>query len=564
MKAIFYLLITVIIPFSCQRKLQTSAQGNDAIIYGNAYEHLSNGFMDSAYLSFNTAKEEFLIENDSLNVANCLIQMAIIERELGDNFGAQETALNAGKFLNEQDTVNDPYISANYNTLGLTCNSLADYHRALSFFYSALKHSNDSANNFIFLNNIALAHRNLKNYEKADSIYKQILADQSISNVEHARVLSNQANVRWESDSSYFAVPQLLDALRIRLKEKDVRGQNASYAHLSDYYKSTKPDSALFYAQKQYQTAIKIKSPDAQVKALRRLIDSGSKDSVQYYFQTYAKLSDSLDNARSAAKNQFALIRYEVEKNKADNLRLQNDNTEKESRLFRQRVMTGSLTWLMLLFVGGGSFWYKKRKERLELEAAAKIKASKLETSKKVHDVVANGIYYVMSQIEYNPNMDKEQLLDSLDDMYNKSRNISHEAEEDEEVSTPDYHNALADKLKSFAKENRRVLLAGNEPSIWCHVGNNAKNEIREVLIELMVNMSKHSRAENVVVRFEPDEKKLLIHYQDDGIGMAEHSKKGKGMENTVSRIKGIGGAITFVQEPGKGVKVTIQVPVAV
>ncbi|MFD2598676.1 ATP-binding protein [Sphingobacterium corticis] len=490
--------------------------------------------------------------------------MAIIERDAGDYFGAQESALQAREFLNENDSSHFPYITANYNTLGATSRSLEDYDQALLFFEETVKFSLDSANRKIALNNIALAHRNLENYGKADSIYQQILADQSISNKERARVLSNQANARWESDSSYFAVPQLLDALRIRLKEKDVRGQNASYAHLSDYYKSTKPDSALFYAQKQYQTAIKIKSPDAQVKALRRLIDSGCKDSVQYYFQTYAKLSDSLDNARSAAKNQFALIRYEVEKNKADNLRLQNDNTEKESRLFRQRVMTGSLTCLMLLFVGGGSFWYKKRKERLELEAAAKIKASKLETSKKVHDVVANGIYYVMSQIEYNPNMDKEQLLDSLDDMYNKSRNISHEAEEDEEVSTPDYHNALADKLKSFAKENRRVLLAGNEPSIWSHVGNNAKNEIREVLIELMVNMSKHSLAENVVVRFERDEKKLLIHYQDDGIGMAEHSKKGKGMENTVSRIKGIGGAITFVQEPGKGVKVTIQVPVAV
>lgn len=147
--------------------------------------------------------------------------------------------------------------------------------------------------------------------------------------------------------------------------------------------------------------------PDAIVNALERLIKFAPSEQSKPYFLSYTLLTDSLQSARAAAKNQFAMIRYEVEKNRADNLRLQKENADSNNRLWRQRFFSGGALLMLLVLVFGGGEWYRRRKQRLELEAQGRIKAFQIRTSKKVHDVVANGLYRVMTELEYDDDFDK-------------------------------------------------------------------------------------------------------------------------------------------------------------
>jgi len=311
-----------------------------------------------------------------------------------------------------------------------------------------------------------------------------------------------------------------------------------------------------------YNTAKKIQSADDQVYALSKLIELSPETESKEYFHTYQSLTDSLHQARAAAKNQFALIRYEVEKNKADNLRLQKENAEKINRLTRQRFFTGSLVFLLVLSVVGGRFWYRKRKQRLDLEAQHKIKASQLKTSRKVHDVVANGIYRVMSEIENKEDIDREGILDKLEGVYHKSRDISYEAE-DSLPAEQSYAQQITELLTSFATAHQKVLIVGNESQLWDHVNENIKTEIRHVLQELMVNMRKHSHTDQVVIRFEKIDALLKIYYKDSGVGMKNVDSQGNGLKNTGSRIKNLDGEIIFVSEPGNGLKVEITIPIS-
>jgi Signal transduction histidine kinase len=558
----YFLYLIPILILSCNRNRELQLKKIENIDYDKAYEYVDNGKPDSSFFFFDRARQVFLDNGDSLGVAKCLVNMAITQKDQGDFYGAQETALQALDFMNKNNLKHHIYLSTNYNNLGAATVNLNDLEKAISFYNLAIRYSDDSINTITYKNNLALCYQKLKKFEKAIAIYNEIANVDFVksSPVEYARVLSNLARTKWLQNSNYNALPELHQALKIRQQENDLWGQNASLSHLSDFYVATNQQKSLIYAESMYGIASRLKSSANKLQALEKLIKLAPSDRTKRYFQEYQQLNDSIQQARAAAKNQFALIRYEVEKNKADNLRLEKENAEKQNRLVRQRAITGASIFLLLLAVGGGTLWYKRRKQRLELEAQNRVKETQLHLSKKIHDVVANGIYRVMSEIEHGDEVDRDGVLDKLENMYHQSRDISHDVEQQTITEIP-YNEQLASLLKSFAADHRKVLIAGNDAEQWDDISKRIKDEVKHVLQELMVNMKKHSQAEQVVVRFEITDQELKIFYKDNGIGIPQEKSKGKGLANTVSRIESLGGDITFDNEPGKGLNITTIIP---
>lgn len=529
--------------------------------YDKAFEYLDKGKADSAFFFFNAAKQIYLEQGDSVQVAKCLINMAITQQEQGDYYGAQETALQAIPFLDEKNSEHQTILGMNFNALGMATVELNDYPRAIFFYEQAIKYSDDPQNTLVYRNNLANTYLYNKEYEKALKIYDDIIHGTHKNPIEYARVLSNLTRVKWLKDSTYSAINKMIIALKIREKEHDLWGQNSSLSHITDYYEKRNSDSALIFAKRRYAVAKKIKSPDDQVRALKKLIKLSPNDSSKYYFEIYNTLNDSIQKTRLAAKNQFTMIRYEVEKNKADNLSLQKDNAEKAYNISRQRIWIGAVSMLCVVLVVGGALWYKKRKERLQLEAQNRIKENQLNISRKIHDVVANGLYRVMTEIENREDIDRDGILDRLEMMYEKSRDISYETEL-KKPEQQDDHTQIAELLKSFVTENRKVIIAGNDAEKWACIDVDTKEQIHHVLQELMVNMRKHSQATNVVIRFDWDHDLLRVFYSDNGIGMSDSQVKGNGLTSTGNRIFNLNGKITFVTQAEKGLKIEISIPI--
>jgi hypothetical protein len=70
-----------------------------------------------------------------------------------------------------------------------------------------------------------------------------------------------------------------------------------------------------------------VNSPDDRLLALQKLIPLTDEQNSKKYFAEYRQLSDSIQTVGNNAKNQFALIRYETERHKADNFLLQRKAT---------------------------------------------------------------------------------------------------------------------------------------------------------------------------------------------------------------------------------------------
>lgn len=511
---------------------------------------------DSAFYYFNKVATG---SKDSLAIATAYNQMALIQADRGDYYGSQETLLASLKYLNDQKTADAYCLFSDYNQLGRNSSDLKNYAAAIAYYDRALGYSGDNPYKLVVLNNKANAYQQLRQYDQAIALYDSILGGSKNTPTAYARVLTNLAVVRWLKDPNYPAGRDLYAALRMREGEKDQWGLNSSYAHLADYYTSSRPDSAFRYAQAMYAIAHRLQSPDDELHALEKLILLGPPRAVKAYFTRYHLLSDSIETQRNAAKNQFALIRYEAEKNKTENLQLLRDNAEKRTEILRQRfILLASVAGFVLVLAWLLS-WFKRRRKATERKALDRIRDSRLQTSKKVHDVVANGLYRLMSGIEHGAMIDRDHVLNELEVLYEQSRDISHEPLEEQGSA---FDMTITELLTPFAGPATRIVLTGNEPALWDGAAHRLKEALKPVLRELLVNMQKHSGAANVGVRFERKDGVLSIRYTDDGLGLPPDLRYGTGLRNTENRIKELGGRITFARNNPKGLSIDIVLPI--
>lgn len=548
MKRFYSLLFAILAICSCSKQTIKKKPAYHNPFYDKAYEYLDAKQSDSAFFYFNKAKDLFVQQKDSLYTGKCLENMGIISTESGDYFGGQELSLSALPYFDQNNKAHFVYLAGNFNNLGVASYRLKNNEQAIKFYDQAIQYSVDSLKTHIYLNNKASSYQELGKYEEAIQIYQQLLNETHTNQIAYARVLTNISFTKWLQNNKYNAAPELLKSLNIRKKENDLMGLNSSYAHLSDYYAQQKPDSALNYAFKMLKVNDSIKSPDDRLEAIGKLIRLSPSQSSKF-FEQYQHLDDSLQTARDAAKNQFALVRYETEKHKADNLALQRDNT-----LLFGAVLIAILITIFLIF------WYRKRKQKIEAKAQSDIRESQLKTSKKVHDVVANGLYRVITELENRPDFDKERALDQIDQLYIKSRDISYDIPV---VSDQPFDQKIAALLSSFEKEDLKVELAGNKKALWSKVNSQIKDELEYLLQELMVNMDKHSCASHVRISFEEVDGRININYYDNGVGMPENLEFKNGLTNTENRINSIHGSITFENKVEGGLNIQLSFPIS-
>jgi signal transduction histidine kinase len=509
---------------------------------------------DSAFFYFNNVTEK---SKDHLLVAMAYAYMAMIQRSAGDFYGAQESAL-AGMRLVNKDSTRDLYcIASLYNVMGRSNVDLKNFDDAIVYYTLALKLQQNKAYKNIYRNNIAVALREKGNFAEALQMFLSINVDENESKGDYARRITNLASLKWKVDRNFNPVPSLHAALNIRIRENEGFGIIASYNHLLDYYLTSNADSALFYARKMYSLSQKENSTEDQVEALRKLTSLVPLQESRSLFERYEFLSDSIQTARSAAKNQFALIRYESEKSKTENLLLKEDNAQKELQILRQRIFLYGSILLAFLIICCVIWVYRKKRQRVEVKSQVAIRESHLKISQKVHDTVANGLYRIMSEIEHNENIEKEPLLDRIEELYECSRDISYEHEE----ADKDIKKRIDQILTSFARSNTKISVVGNQQNLWTDISFTIVKELEQILQELMVNMKKHSGAGHVVIHFSRSGHRLEILYKDDGRGFRSNFSKGNGLKSTGNRINQIGGQLIFMDNTAKGAEIKIIVP---
>lgn len=542
----------------------STSENSENGAYDRAFEWLEQATLDSAYRYFVLAKDRFLELEDRFGAGKCLVNLSLISIYEQDYYGAQELALEAIPYFEMDNPDHFHHIATNYNNIGSANLHLERYPVALHYFRRAIEFAEEPAEVWVYQNNKARAFYKTGAYKEAINLYEQVLSElemQPESNrLTYARVLTNRAVARQMVDPSSPVVGDLREALQIRKQGQDPQGLSSSYYHLSQYFQHRHQlDSAYYYAQQMYQNTLHTQAGQDRLLALEQLIRSGPIGQVRRYFEEHKTLEDTLRLNRESAKNQFAMIRYEADQSKLEALQLRQDYERKNFQVLWQRFVMFGIALLALIFIVSLSYWNRRKQQRLALEADHRIQTHQLQTSQKIHDVVANGLYRVMNEMEHVEQIDREELLDKLEDMYEKSRDISHGTDVSD-LGPVGFHQQLKNLIGDFYAPDLNILLIGSDEEFWSRIPVQVQNELRIILQELLVNMKKHSQATTVAFQFARQADRLHVSYTDNGVGFPNPFTLGRGLRNTENRIEGLNGELTFVPK-ANGATIEIALP---
>lgn len=526
-------------------KLYAQAVVDSTAYYGYlALNPKQDGDLVSAYNFFIEHKERCLATKYIEGAVHDLSMLSIIQKEFGFYHDSEASAIEAITLLDHLK-VTDYSIASKislYNELGKICRALNEDERALMYYNKAFKIATQPQQLNIIRNNKAFLYLDKKDYEAALSEFQKAyeISVTIDDKKEIARNLDNLGHTKSKLNKSG-ALSNLQSALSQRLELNDTEGTYASYQHLFDYYKDRNENStAVSYLNKALALAEQLNSDPYKLAALSDYMDL-NEDSLVI---AYKVLNDKTNLKNSLTENKYASRKYDYTKKE---LEVQKNKLQKE----RFQMLIGLLLILAV-------FSYILLKTKHKKDKIQQVFQTETRISKKIHDELANDMSdlmnYVENELQTAPE-NKTKLLNSLEDVYLRTRDISTETAS---VDFVNFSESLKYLLIQHNKKDVKVIVNDINIIDWLKVADHKKLAVYRCLQELMVNMKKHSNAQLVTVVFKKNKKKNEIWYRDDGQGGTIEKITQRGLKNAESRMEDVGGSLTFETSKGNGFKAVI------
>ncbi|SRX54221.1 tetratricopeptide repeat-containing sensor histidine kinase [Aequorivita sp. CIP111184] len=539
----FFILAVFLFPSSAysQKSKDSIHRLYQAIVSPNSTSNIPQG------INFYTLKKDVdLKRKDTLAAVMDLRLIAMGQFKIGNIYDSENAVVEALSLIEsypQKDTVIEGR-KALYNQLGQIYRESNNYDKALETYNLSLEYSRSLSDSITIINNKANVYKDLGNYEKAAEnlalAYKKI--EVSADSLKLAMVLDNLGIVQSKLGNPN-ALSNLNRALQIRESKNDLSKTYSSYKNLALYFFDINNEKqAQLFANKAYQAATKLNSITYLQDALSLFVSMNADPKIVQF----KKITDSIAKAKQLAENKNAFIKYNVENERKNTMAAQLLQ-EKEKGQKVLYMILGIFTLIMAIFIILLlRTKHKKEKIRQVYNTEARI-------SKKVHDEVANDLYHVMVKIQGNTSANDE-VLDDIENIYNKTRDISKENSAVE--LSEDFTEQLSDLLLSYKNQQTTVITQNISKMNWKAVSDIKKITVYRILKELMTNMSKHSQASLVALSFSQTNSKINITYSDNGVGCQIKNKNG--LLNAENRIQTLNGTIIFESKPNEGFKAKI------
>lgn len=497
-----------------------------------------------AYDYFIQHKAYCIAHKNTVGAIYDLRLLAIIQNESGFYHDSETSAIEAIAMLEKMpdDAYSQEAKIGLYNQLGKVSRALKRPDRALMHYNEALKIATQPEQQNRIINNRGFIYLDENEFEKALTEFENAyqISQEINDEKEMARNLDNMGYAKFK-----LGRPDALDNLELALEKRlalnDAGGIYASYDHLFEYYRAQKDEqNALLNLSKSYSIANTLNSDAYKLDVLSAYMDLSTDTLVT----AYKELSDKIRLDNLLTENKYASRKY--------------DFSQKELEAQKNKALKERWQIAIVVVIILGVLLYLLVRMQHKKANIYQIFQTETRISKKIHDELANDVSDLMSYVENELDASvasKLKLLNNLEDVYLRTRDISTETAS---VDFKHFPNTLKNLLIQHNKPQVRVVTNTINTIPWEKVPEHKKLTIYRVLQELMVNMKKHSQAQLVSVMFKKNKNKYEIWYADDGVGCDLSIISLNGLKNAESRMKEIGGRITFDTSQGHGFKAII------
>ncbi|MES2241055.1 MAG: ATP-binding protein [Bacteroidota bacterium] len=518
---------------------------------------------DSAFYYANKTKLLISPEKEFKKYTTTMFILITSQQLQGDYSGAESTIVETLSFL--EKTKEDKYKHKFNNILAYNYMSQSNYDDALYYYKKGITYTINKKRKLLSILNIGHIYKEKQQFKKAIQKLEPLLNELEIKkNKSYTSAILNDLGYCYFKTGNPNAISYLNQSLQMSLNmdstADDDYGLTANYYYLYEYYLKYDKEKAIKYANLLYQKATEYNNPDDRLLALSLLIKHNTGEELKKYSLNYIHINDSITNVRQKAKNYFAKIKYDSKKEKEENQKLKAEK-ELQQELDKNKNTLITFIIVILLIISGFIYYYlieRNKKEKLQTAYNTETRIAK-----KLHDELANDIFQTIAFAEtqdLSSVSNTEKLLDSLDNIYATTRNLSRE---NSQIETGKLFEAnLKEMISGFNNNSINLMINGLDDIDWINIENIKKISIYRVLQELLVNMKKHSQCNLVIVSFKKQEKNLLLNYFDNGVGIDFGKKINKnGLKNAENRIIAINGSITFDSKPNNGVKINMVIP---
>lgn len=562
----FWLVAPVFLSCSENRPKPAQPDFTQQIISGHKELTLADtlwnqGQAEDAFSHYQRARKLLEPTADSVSTSYVLLKMADIMHQYNDYNEMQSYTVEAQQHLPK--TADPEYSTSIFNNYGLSHMFLENFPMALESYRKAMKVTRDSVSRLTALGNIGYTYINAGKFQQGREVLQRAMKSAYIDKnpLKKATIQDNLGYASFRI-SKPEGVPLMQQALSLRLEADDKFDAVASYIHLSEALLQTDRSQALEYAKKAELLSRETHSANDRLQALKILTQNSALAESNRYATQFILVNDSIQMARKKVLNSFAQMKYDYKMEREEKLELQTDNINlelRQSQLENTRLLL-ILAAVLIAFSAAALIGFIIRRNKKNRWRASYETESRIAT--RLHDELANDLHQTIVFTEsknLSEGINREKLLDDLDTLYRRTRQISREnAQLDNSRPFQEHVRELA---SAYNTENQKIILAGLDDVGWEKIEEHKKVALHRVLQELLVNMKKHSDCSRALLKFELRGKIVAITYADNGKGIPEGLANKHGLMITENRMNAIKGTITFDDDSGKGFRAQLEFP---
>ncbi|RAW02348.1 tetratricopeptide repeat-containing sensor histidine kinase [Pseudochryseolinea flava] len=544
--------------------------------------------------------------NDQRGLCLGLKELGVVHYLSGDHTHAMKFYSDALVLANKFNLQIEK--SALNNNIGNLYDEQGHSEKAISYYEEALRLNPEKRYKVPFLQNIAKAKVDLKQYDAAIARYRESIAvstelkdSQGVSAGYDGMALVYFSQGKYaESLENSFA------ALKIHKASSWMTGQIETLNRIGLCYLNLSQAS---HAIDNFQHALRLAQKNQY--ANQHLINANLAFAFEQlndyrraynHFVAFKTREDSLEAIGKAEAMEELLAKYEADKQAQKIVLLQREkelqdlklhkqeSALEKSRLTRDLILLAALLIIVLFVVllilyrqrmrnriqAGERTEALNRQRTLELIREHEMKTiianiegrdkERLRISQELHDGVAGSLAGIKLQIRKVSDTlqtpDLEKIIRNVDSVYDEVRMISHNLSPYKVLNT-----AFIDLIKSHLKQvsedaNLEMDFITHPEEKLNKLPDQIKIEVFRIIQELMVNIVRHARAKSVEVQFTMNDESINLIVEDSGKGFdVEKVNYGVGLNSIRRRVTDIQGTLHIESVPGRGTIVNIDIP---